>query len=130
MFLVDNLHQQGIGVLMDWVPSHFPTDGHGLARFDGTHLYEHADPRKGFHPEWTSAIFNYGRHEVSSFLLSSALFWIEQYHVDGLRVDGVASMLYLDYARKAGEWIPNQYGGHENLEVMDFLRRFNETIYR
>jgi 1,4-alpha-glucan branching enzyme len=130
MFLVDYLHQQGIGVFMDWVPSHFPTDGHGLARFDGTYLYEHADPRKGFHPEWTSAIFNYGRHEVSSFLLSSALFWLEQYHVDGLRVDGVASMLYLDYARKPGEWIPNQYGGHENLEAMDFLRRLNETIYR
>jgi 1,4-alpha-glucan branching enzyme len=130
MFLVDFLHQQGIGVFMDWVPSHFPTDGHGLAFFDGTHLYEHADPRKGFHPEWTSAIFNYGRHEVGSFLLSSALFWLEQYHVDGLRVDGVASMLYLDYARKAGEWIPNRYGGHENLEAMDFLRRLNETIYR
>jgi 1,4-alpha-glucan branching enzyme len=130
MFLVDHLHQQGIGVFMDWVPSHFPTDGHGLARFDGTYLYEHADPRQGFHPEWTSAIFNYGRHEVSSFLLSSALFWLEQYHVDGLRVDGVASMLYLDYARKPGEWIPNQYGGHENLKAMDFLRRFNETIYR
>jgi 1,4-alpha-glucan branching enzyme len=130
MFLVDHLHQQGIGVFMDWVPSHFPTDGHGLAFFDGTHLYEHADPRKGFHPEWTSAIFNYGRHEVRSFLLSSALFWLEQYHVDGLRVDGVASMLYLDYARKPGEWIPNQYGGHENLEATDFLRRLNETIYR
>jgi 1,4-alpha-glucan branching enzyme len=130
MFLVDHLHQQGIGVFIDWVPSHFPTDGHGLARFDGTYLYEHADPRKGFHPEWTSAIFNYGRPEVSSFLLSSALFWLQQYHVDGLRVDGVASMLYLDYARKPGEWIPNQYGGHENLEAMDFLRRLNETIYR
>ncbi len=130
MFLVDYLHQEGIGVLMDWVLSHFPTDGHGLARFDGTHLYEHADPRKGFHPEWTSAIFNYGRPEVSSFLLSSALFWLEQYHVDGLRVDGVASMLYLDYARKPGEWIPNQYGGHENLEAIEFLRRLNETIYR
>src|SRR5579859_4907260 len=130
MYLVDYLHQHGIGVILDWVPSHFPTDGHGLAFFDGTHLYEHADPRKGFHPEWTSAIFNYGRHEVRSFLLSSGLFWLEQYHVDGLRVDGVASMLYLDYARKPGEWIPNQYGGHENLEAMDFLRRFNETIYR
>jgi 1,4-alpha-glucan branching enzyme len=130
MFLVDYLHQRGIGVLMDWVPSHFPTDGHGLARFDGTYLYEHADPRKGFHPEWTSAIFNYGRPEVSSFLISSALFWLEQYHVDGLRVDGVASMLYLDYARKPGEWIANQYGGHENLEAIEFLRRFNETVYR
>ena len=130
MFLVDYLHQRGIGVLMDWVPSHFPTDGHGLARFDGTYLYEHADPRQGFHPEWTSAIFNYGRPEVSSFLISSALFWLDQYHVDGLRVDGVASMLYLDYARKPGEWIPNQHGGHENLEAIEFLRRFNETVYR
>jgi len=130
MYLVDYLHQRGIGVLLDWVPSHFPTDGHGLAYFDGTHLYEHADPRQGFHPDWKSFIFNYGRNEVRSFLMSSALYWLDVYHADGLRVDGVASMLYLDYARKDGEWIPNQYGGKENLEAVGFLRRFNEEIYR
>ena len=130
MALVDHLHQRGIGVVLDWVPSHFPTDAHGLAFFDGTHLYEHADPRRGFHPDWNSYIFNYGRHEVRSFLISSALFWLERYHLDGIRVDAVASMLYLDYSRKAGEWIPNDYGGRENLEAIDFLRRFNTEVYK
>ena len=130
MYLVDYLHQQGLGVFLDWVPSHFPTDAHGLARFDGTHLFEHADPRQGFHPEWKSSIFNYGRHEVRSFLLSSALFWLDKYHADGLRVDAVTSMLYLNYARKHGEWIPNRHGGHENLEAIDFLRLLNATVYR
>ncbi|MGH9375064.1 MAG: 1,4-alpha-glucan branching protein GlgB [Terriglobia bacterium] len=130
MYLVDYLHQRGIGVILDWAPSHFPTDGHGLGFFDGTHLYEHDDPRQGFHPEWKSFIFNYDRNEVRSFLLSSALFWLDYYHADGLRVDGVASMLYLDYASNDGEWIPNRYGGRENLGAIDFLRQLNVHVYR
>lgn len=130
MFLIDTLHQHGVGVILDWVPSHFATDAWALAKFDGTALFEHADSRQGFHPDWGSFVFNYSRHEVRSFLLSSALFWLDKYHIDGLRVDAVASMLYLDYSRKEGEWIPNQYGGKENIDAISFLRRFNEEVYR
>jgi 1,4-alpha-glucan branching enzyme len=130
MYLIDYLHQRGIAVILDWVPSHFPTDEFALGFFDGTHLYEHSDPRKGLHKDWDSFIFNYGRHEIRSFLLSSAMFWLEKYHVDALRVDAVASMLYLDYSRKEGEWIPNAFGGRENLEAVEFLRRFNTEVYR
>ncbi|MDE0163597.1 MAG: 1,4-alpha-glucan branching protein GlgB [Bryobacterales bacterium] len=127
-FLVDTLHQAGLGVFLDWAPAHFPKDEHGLGYFDGTHLYEHADPRRGHHPDWDTFIFNYGRKGVVDFLIGSALFWLDRYHIDGLRVDAVASMLYLDYGRKEDEWVPNQHGGHENLEAIDFLRRLNERV--
>ncbi|MFA5137937.1 MAG: 1,4-alpha-glucan branching protein GlgB [Elusimicrobiota bacterium] len=130
MYLIDQLHRNGIGVFLDWVPSHFVTDAHGLGYFDGTHLYEHQDNREGFHPDWASYIFNYGRNEVKSFLISSGLFWLDKYHADGLRVDAVASMLYRDYSRKQGEWIPNKYGGRENIEAIDLIRRLNEEAYK
>ncbi len=129
MEMIDRLHQRGVGVILDWVPSHFPTDSHGLYRFDGTHLFEHADPRQGYHPDWNSAIFNYGRSEVRSFLISSAMCWLDRYHADGLRVDAVASMLYLDYSREEGEWIPNEFGGRENLDAIVFMRTLNEAVY-
>jgi 1,4-alpha-glucan branching enzyme len=130
MYLVEAFHKAGVGVLLDWVPSHYPMDAHGIYNFDGTHLYEHADDRQGYHPDWKSAIYNYGRTEVRSFLISSALFWMEKYHADGLRVDAVASMLYLDYSRKEGEWIPNTFGGNHNLEAIAFIKELNEAIYK
>ncbi len=130
MAFVDTMHRHGIGVILDWVPSHFVTDGHGLMNFDGTCLFEHEDPRQGYHPEWSSAIFNYERNEVRAFLISSAMFWLDYYHIDGLRVDGVASILYLDYAREEGEWVPNKYGSNENLAAIAFLQQLNETVYR
>ncbi|KJS30953.1 MAG: glycogen branching protein [Desulfatitalea sp. BRH_c12] len=130
MYLIDQLHQNDIGVILDWVPSHFPSDEHGLGYFDGTHLFEHEDTRKGFHPDWNSYIFNYGRNEVRSFLISSALFWFDKYHVDAFRVDAVASMLYLDYSRREGEWIPNEFGGRENLEAIALLQRFNIEVHQ
>lgn len=130
MYLIDTLHQNGIGVILDWVPSHFPSDEYGLSYFDGTYLFEHQDPKRGYHPDWNSYIFNYGRNEVRTFLFSSAMFWLEKYHADGLRVDAVASMLYLDYSRKEGEWIPNAFGGREDLEAISFLKKLNELVYK
>jgi len=129
MYLIDRCHQNGIGVLLDWPPAHFPRDAHGLAWFDGTHLYEHADPRQGAHPDWGTLVFNYGRNEVTNYLISNALFWLDKYHIDGLRADAVASMLYLDYSRQHGEWVPNRYGGRENLDAVAFIRRMNEVVH-
>jgi 1,4-alpha-glucan branching enzyme len=128
-YFIERAHAQGIGVFLDWVGGHFPSDEHGLARFDGTHLYEHADPRQGWHPDWNTHVYNFGRREIANFLISNALFWLGEYGIDGLRVDAVASMLYLDYSRPSGEWVPNQYGGRENLEAIAFLRRMNEAVY-
>ncbi len=128
-FFVDACHQAGIGVILDWVPAHFPKDQHGLSFFDGTHLYEHEDPRQGSHPDWGTLVFNFGRPEVRQFLVSNALFWLEKYHIDGLRVDAVASMLYLDFSREGGEWVPNRYGGRENLEAIEFLKQFNSKVH-
>jgi 1,4-alpha-glucan branching enzyme len=129
-YLIDYLHQRGIGVIMDWVPAHFPKDAFALGRFDGTALYEHLDPRKGEHPDWGTYIFNYGRNEVRNFLIANALYWFKEFHLDGLRVDAVASMLYLDYSRKEGEWVPNQFGGRENLEAISLLKELNEVVHR
>ena len=129
MYFIDYCHMHGLGVIIDWVPAHFPKDGHGLAKFDGTHLYEHADPKQGYHPDWDTLIFNYGRSEVRNFLISNAMFWFEKYHIDGIRVDAVASMLYLDYSRKEGEWVPNRFGGRENLEAIEFLKTMNEQVH-
>ena len=126
---VDRLHQHGLGVILDWVPAHFPRDDFALARFDGTALYEHADPRRGAHPDWGTLVFNYGRNEVRNFLVSNALFWLREYHADGIRVDAVASMLYLDYSREEGEWVPNEYGGNEDLDAVAFLKEFNEVVH-
>jgi 1,4-alpha-glucan branching enzyme len=128
-YFVDHCHQRGIGVILDWVPAHFPRDAFALEYFDGTHLYEHADPRQGMHRDWGTLIFNCGRHEVRSFLIGSALFWLDHFHIDGIRIDAVASMLYLEYSRRSDEWIPNRYGGHENIETIEFLRKRNDTIH-
>src|SRR5215467_6160047 len=129
MAFVDTLHRRGIGVIMDWVPAHFPKDSHGLSFFDGTHLYEHEDPHLREHPDWGTRVFNFGRREVANFLIANAVFWLERYHIDGLRVDAVASMIYRDYSRKAGEWVPNEFGGRENLEALAFLKKMNEVVY-